>query len=160
MKKMNNVIRQMKNVVFDLLVIVGGLAVIVLIGKAFIKNGNDAKTEMTTVRTKAAEVTNDEAKYSEAFTEFIAELDAELDEELYSGEGKENNKEKINYEKNVDYLGSGMYKVVYTFNIYGNDELTYVAYVDIVEEDGVGAFVLNGIRIDESVLDDIYPGIF
>lgn len=157
MKKMNNVMRNLKNVVFDLFVIVGGLAIIVMICKAVF---NNADNKITTAKVKAAEVTyDDEAKYSDLLTVLVNEMDEELNNELYS-EGKESNKNKISYKRDVNYLGVGMYKIVYTFTIYGNDELQYVAYADVQEEDGVGTFVLNGVRIDECVLDDIYPDIF
>ena len=156
MKKMNNVIRMMKNLVFDLLVIVGGIAVIVLIGKALLK-GNDDK--ITTVKAKAETITNDEAKYSDKLEEFMDDLESEINEELY-GSGKEDNKNRINYEKEINYLGAGIYNVEYLFDIYGSDKLVLTIYVDTVEEDGVAVYTLNGVRVDEYVLYDIYPEIF
>lgn len=157
MKKMNNVMRNAKNLIFDLLVIIGGLAVIVMICKAVF---NNTDKQITSTKVNAAEIATDEAKYSETITEIISEMDQELNDMFY-GEGKEeSNKENIKYDKNIDYLGAGMYKVEYIFNIYGNDELKYEAYVDAEEEDGIGVFVLKGIRVDEYILSDIYPEFF
>ena len=155
MKKMNNVMKMMKNVVFDLFVIVGGLAVIIMICKAVFNTDK----QITTVKSNAATVASDEAKYSEGLNILLMEVEDELNEELYSN-GKEANKDVVKYEKNIEYLYGGMYKVVYTFNIYGNDELQWTAYIDVVEEDGVGCFTINGVRIDEDGLDYVYPDIF
>lgn len=155
-KTMNNVMRNAKNLIFDLFVIIGGLALIVIICKAVFNTDN----KITTNKVEAAEIATDEAKYSETMTEIMDEIDDEFDEMLY-GEGREeSNKENIKYDKNVDYLGSGIYEVIYIFNIYGSDDLTYTAYVDAEEEDGFGVFTLKGIRVDEYILGDIYPEFF
>lgn len=151
MKNFRKGINMGKNIVFDLLVIVGGLALIILIGKAIFKN---AETD-TKIVAKAAEMTSDEGRYSAKKDEFIEELNTAFKEEvLDKNPGLEKN---LKYEVTDTYLGGGVYKIEMLITMYDYDNIVGTAYYDVVEEDGFGIYQLNGSRIDGSILNDLYP---
>lgn len=152
MKNFRKGINMGKNIVFDLLVIVGGIAVIWMIGKALFKSAEtDTKTYV-----RAAEATSDESRYSEAKDELLKELDEAIKEEVIAKnpEGFEKN---FRYDITDTYLGGGVYKIDVSIIMYGYDNILLTAYYDCVEEDSIEVYTLNGTRIDESLLTDLYP---
>lgn len=108
----------------------------------------------STITVEAASSTKE---YDRKFKAYYNRLENQLNEQYENLSKEEKN---IVTSVDMDYIkmGYGIYEILMSFEMYGDDVITADIIYDIVEEDGYVYLLLNNERIGDEI-DELYPEI-
>ena len=96
-------------------------------------------------------------EYDQKFKAYYNRLENQVNEQ-YDNLSKE--EKNIVTSVDMDYIkmGYGIYEILMSFEMYGDDVITADIIYDVVEEDGYAYLLLNNERIGDEI-DELYPEI-
>ena len=108
----------------------------------------------STITVEAASSTKE---YDRKFKAYYNRLENQVNEQYENLSKEEKN---IVTSVDMDYIkmGYGIYEILMSFEMYGDDVITADIIYDIVEEDGYVYLLLNNERIGDEI-DELYPEI-
>lgn len=108
----------------------------------------------STITVEAASSTKE---YDRKFKAYYNRLENQVNEQYENLSKEEKN---IVTSVDMDYIkmGYGIYEILMSFEMYGDDVITADIIYDVVEEDGYVYLLLNNERIGDEI-DELYPEI-
>jgi hypothetical protein len=96
--------------------------------------------------------------YDKKFKAYYNRLENQVNEQYDELTKEEKN---IVTSVDIDYIkmGYGIYEILMSFEMYGDDVITADIIYDVVEEDGYVYLLLNNERISGDEIDELYPEI-